>query len=394
MKRYRGNRYRRRNKILLTILILLIVFLLGACAFFVAENYVVFTSTGLEIRLPFLRQREVSAVDDDPPLQIEELPQQPSQEQTTPPEEPVEEVPEEPEDPSPETLWAVAADVGRLTEQAYLEELLAMVETTGVNAVMIDLKNQDGTLNYVSTASAAVAANAAAGAQDIAPAIQRLRDGGVYVIGRVYCMRDNTVSRQVRSTSIKTASGATWLDWEYEGWLSPYEQSAREYLAQVVGECAALGVSEIVLDDFCFPYRGKLEVIAYPEGAESKEDALSTLLEELAAVCAQTETELSVMPMRECVETGSAPEQGQVLSTLAEHARRIYFAVQEGEVAAAVPGIAERINAFASEREGFAIPVVEVATGNRTALEALLQEQGSSFVLQNSTGVYNAEDFE
>ena len=394
MKRYRGNRYRKRNKVLLTVLSLFLILSLSACVFIVTENYVVFTSTGIEIRLPFLRREEGPDVDDGPPLQIEELPQKPAEDQPQPPpEETPEQPPDEPEDTAPETLWAVAVDAARLTDEVYLDGILALADTTGVNAVMVDLKNQDGTLNYVSAASAAVAANASAGAGDIAPGIKRLREGGVYVIGRVYCMRDNTVSRQVRSTAIKTASGATWLDWEYGGWLSPYEESARAYLTEIVRECAALGVSEIALDDFCFPYRGKFSVISYPDGAAPKADVLTALLEELAAACAQTETKLSLIPVRESVETGAAPEQGQELAGFVPYVSRVYFALTESEAASAAPALIERVAALAPDKTAFAVPMIEAATNNKAAIDALLQRQSTSFVLRNAAGIYSPEDF-
>ncbi|UQT49148.1 putative glycoside hydrolase [Flavonifractor plautii] len=150
------------------------------------------------------------------------------------------------------------------------------------------MKADDGSLGYISGLALAIQAEASAADPALNAAIQLLNGGEVYTVARVSCFRDNLVPRSDMSLAIHTNAG-NWRDSGDTRWLSPANESARQYVVGVCRELAALGFDEILLDNWAFPTDGELGWIKadanYP--ADGRTAALEVFLEEVRAGLAE-----------------------------------------------------------------------------------------------------------
>lgn len=123
----------------------------------------------------------------------------------------------------------------------------------GGNAVVLTMKNDDGTLNYVSDVSLAVSAEASGSDPAVNQAIQELTAGELYTVARVSCFRDDLMSRRRPELAILTSGGYLWLDHGDTRWISPLRSEVTEYLAALCVELAELGFDEILLSNCGYP---------------------------------------------------------------------------------------------------------------------------------------------
>jgi len=150
-------------------------------------------------------------------------------------------------------------------------------------------------------------------------------------VARVFCFRDNLVPRSDMSLAIHTNAG-NWRDSGDTRWLSPANESARQYVVGVCRELAALGFDEILLDNWAFPTDGELGWIKadanYP--ADGRTAALEVFLEEVRAGLAEfPEVKVSLVTTASAA-AGGAVESGQTAALL-ERADRVLVRLGEGE---------------------------------------------------------------
>ena len=129
------------------------------------------------------------------------------------------------------------------------------MEAAGATAALFDMKADDGSLGYISGLALAIQVEASAADPALNAAIQLLNGGEVYTVARVSCFRDNLVPRSDMSLAIHTNAG-NWRDSGDTRWLSPANESARQYVVGMCRELAALGFDEILLDNWAFPTDG------------------------------------------------------------------------------------------------------------------------------------------
>jgi hypothetical protein len=132
-----------------------------------------------------------------------------------------------------------------------LDQMLATIGRTEVNAMVIDVKESGGYLYYASDLPAVKAAGAvmAHPLLDLKTLLPQLQAKGIYTIARVVVMKDNTLPRtrpELAVTNSKT--GKPWTDYGGNTWLNPYAPGVAEYVASIAGELADAGFDEVQLD--------------------------------------------------------------------------------------------------------------------------------------------------
>lgn len=310
---YRG-RNRGRTALKVLIVILLIVLILVLVGGFLLEPYLVYTADGVRVELPF-GQKDEGTADAAPSSTLPVIVVTPSP------------------TPEPQTFRAVTLPLTALTDGT----AAAQAEAAGADAVIFDMKADDGTLAYVSNLEEAMTAGASASDPGLNDAIRTLTAGDLHVVARVSCFRDNTVPYYDNTTALRTAIG-NWRDAENTRWLSPARASARSYVAGVCRELAGLGFDEILLDHPAFPTEadGTLSNLtvgeAYP--ADSLAEQVDLFYSEVRSALADyPATMLSIVSTPE-VLSGSDSQSGQTAAQLAEYADRIWVQADEVQAAA------------------------------------------------------------
>ena len=116
--------------------------------------------------------------------------------------------------------------------------------------------------------------------------------------------------------------------------LAPEKQAARQYVTDIVSECAKMGFDELRLDDFHYPREGRMSRIKTDERTMTQQEALALLSDDIHTALEQAgyQGKLSVSVDVDIVLAGSEANSGIVMSELAERFDRVYVKVTADEL--------------------------------------------------------------
>lgn len=127
-------------------------------------------------------------------------------------------------------------------------EFLQMAKTTELNALMIDLKDEEGIVWYETSNQTAIAVGANWDAFNLESSVTRAHDEGLYVIGRIVMFNDPIAARNQPEMAVwDTASGGPF-NVNGQFFLDPTDANARQYGLDLAAEACGMGVDEIQFD--------------------------------------------------------------------------------------------------------------------------------------------------
>ncbi|MBV9578337.1 MAG: hypothetical protein JO057_07095 [Chloroflexi bacterium] len=142
----------------------------------------------------------------------------------------------------------------------YRQDLLNMLDTTEVNAVVIDIKGDYGLLSYHSNVPLAdtIGANANPTIDDLDGLLSTLHQHGAYVIGRIVVYKDNVLARNGPKAGLDVGvkdrrTGQVWVDGENLAWVDPFQSAAWDYNTDLAREAIQRGFDEVQFDYIRFP---------------------------------------------------------------------------------------------------------------------------------------------
>ncbi|MBA2634532.1 MAG: carboxypeptidase regulatory-like domain-containing protein [Chloroflexi bacterium] len=132
-----------------------------------------------------------------------------------------------------------------------LDEMLALLDRTEANALVIDVKETDGRLYYSTNleTAAEVGAIRETPVFDLEELLPMLKERGIYTIARMVVMKDNTSAVARPEMAVRNSeTGEPWRDNIGGAWLDPSAPDVAEYIASIAGDLAAKGFDEVQLD--------------------------------------------------------------------------------------------------------------------------------------------------
>lgn len=198
----------------------------------------------------------------------------------------------------PQVIRAAYLSYYGVSSSVIRERVLALVDETELNAVVIDAKGDRGWITYPTTVPAAVAAGAKGPVQvgDIEGMLADLHKRGVYSIARIVCFKDNVLALARPDLAIRDVrAGRPWVDAEGQAWVDPFREEVWAYVSAVAQEAAAKGFDEVQLDYVRFPTDGRTSAARYaePNTEENRVRAISSFLSRLHEALAPTGVFLS-----------------------------------------------------------------------------------------------------
>lgn len=177
---------------------------------------------------------------------------------------------------------------------SFRQELVALIESTEINSVMIDIKDYSGTISFRPTNPDWLSAweQSRCGARDMREFIADLHARDIFVIGRITVFQDPFHAAVWPHLAVKRADGATvWKD--HKG-LSFIDVAAREYWDHIIDlsvDAYNLGFDELNFDYVRYPSDGNMQDISFPHTAGStwpndRQANLEAFFEYLAAAMA------------------------------------------------------------------------------------------------------------
>ncbi len=300
---YRG-RSPWKTFIKIVVAIVLILAVIAAVAAIYLQRFLVITADGVRLDLPFLQQEQIDEVSPEPVIT---------------PEMPVEVVPT----PTPEPVIQALVPVELPLEALWDGSAMAQVEAANGDCALFDMKDNNGSLAYVSEVELARYTKQTATDPARNMAISALNEAeGLYTIARVSCFKDHNITNYERSLSIFTNSGYRWTDPDDIRWISPTNPDVRDYLTAICVELAQLGFDEILLDNAGYPAQGNLHYIK--KGDAYNQSQFSTVMDgfyaQVADALAEYDVSLSVVTTKQA-QSGQDNVTGQTPENLARFAR-------------------------------------------------------------------------
>jgi hypothetical protein len=181
----------------------------------------------------------------------------------------------------PKALYLSVFGIGNRTLR---EAALELVDTTELNALVIDVKGDRGLIGYRS----AIPLATKAGAQrvitmpDLAGLLSTLRQRGIYTIARIVVFKDDPLATARPDLAVHRRDGSIYRDREGLAWTDPHHTEVRAYNIGVAREVAEAGFDEIQFDYARLPDATGL-VYREPDTMQNRVAAIDGFLREARA---------------------------------------------------------------------------------------------------------------
>ncbi len=166
----------------------------------------------------------------------------------------------------PKTIKAIYATGWSAGSQKKMASLINLIDTTELNAIVIDIKDYSGTVSY-KTDIPDVQKYGATEVKILKPnaLIKELHDKGIYAIARITLFQDPVLGKARPDLALTSSSTkTTWKDAKGLIWMDPASQAVWDYNIAIARDALARGFDEVNFDYIRFPTDGKVSDIVYP----------------------------------------------------------------------------------------------------------------------------------
>lgn len=172
---------------------------------------------------------------------------------------------------------------GNTVKGARFDELIALIDETELNAVVIDILDDEGRLLFWSDTAERLnpEANESVYIDDISKVIDHLKEKNIYIIGRIVTFKSPIYAKNNPERAIAyKGTGKVYHDKDGLLWASPYDHLLWEYNLGVAKEAAEYGVDEIQFDYVRFPAIARPGDIDYKATDVSQAGIIQAFLKE------------------------------------------------------------------------------------------------------------------
>ncbi|SFS98633.1 putative glycoside hydrolase [Paenibacillus sp. BC26] len=200
----------------------------------------------------------------------------------------------QPDAPEVKGIYVTAHSAGG----ARMESLLKLLDTTPLNSMVIDLKDDNGYITYPTTNPELLKLGKPKKfIGNISQTMERLKKHEVYPIGRIVVFKDTVLARSHPELSFVRKDGSIWQNGKGDSFVNPYKKEVWDYNIAIAKEAVKLGFKEIQFD-----------YVRFPEGFEKKADSLKfeknkdTRVDTIAAFVKYAKSQLEPLGVRVSVD--------------------------------------------------------------------------------------------
>ena len=171
---------------------------------------------------------------------------------------------------------------GAMAGTSGMDELIALVDRTELNAMVIDVKNDDGRVVYeMDTPMVSEVGSSRKLVSDMPELIRKCREHNIYLIARIVAFKDPFLAENRTDLALHDSSGNLFRDSSGLAWVNPYKKEVWEYLLEIAEEAAAIGFDEIQFDYIRFATDGGMKNVDFGPEADGKdrEDVITEFVE-------------------------------------------------------------------------------------------------------------------
>lgn len=156
-----------------------------------------------------------------------------------------------------------------------MDRMIELINSTELNAVVIDIKDYSGKVLYdtkVSLANELGLKDDRIG--DVSALIDKLHANGIYVIARQTVFQDPILAEKKPEYAIKSKHGGLWRDNKWLAWVDPTLSEVWDYNVDIAKEAIDLGFDEINFDYVRFPSDGNMSLVVYTNGDKPRNEVM------------------------------------------------------------------------------------------------------------------------
>ena len=197
----------------------------------------------------------------------------------------------------PDAVRAIYMTSCTATRRDLRDRLVALVDETELNSIVIDIKTYDGRISFpVENPVLVPAQGGSCFVPDMKEFLEELHEKNIYVIGRIAVFQDVFMVKEKPQLAVKkdTDRTAVWKDHKSISWIDAGAMEHWEYIKTLAEESYEAGFDELNFDYIRFPSDGNMKDIYYPvsEG-KKKSDVIESFFEYLHGALDHTDAYLS-----------------------------------------------------------------------------------------------------
>ncbi|KGP90724.1 GTP-binding protein [Pontibacillus chungwhensis BH030062] len=146
---------------------------------------------------------------------------------------------------------------------ARFDKLVNLIQTTDLNSMVIDIKEDAGIITYQPEEGTPYEDVGTNYIDDPRKLLETLEEEEIYPIARIVVFKDSKLAKKRPDLSF-TENGQVWKNGKGESFVNPFMKEVWDYNVQLAKKAAEMGFQEIQFD-----------YVRFPEGFERRDDILS-----------------------------------------------------------------------------------------------------------------------
>lgn len=154
------------------------------------------------------------------------------------------------EDTRPEPVKVKGIYVsGPVAGIAKMDDLIDLVDRTELNAMVIDIKNDEGKVTYKMQSEQVLEIGAGVRyIPDIDELVSKCKKKDIYLIARIVAFRDPYLAERKPEWAVHTKDGEIFRDKNGLAWVNPYRREVWDYLLEIASQAGQAGFDEVQFD--------------------------------------------------------------------------------------------------------------------------------------------------
>lgn len=170
---------------------------------------------------------------------------------------------------------------GPMAGSSGMDSLITLVDETELNAMVIDVKNDDGNITWKPESGSAAEIGACINyISDMQGLMVKLKEHHIYTIARIVCFKDPYLAAARPELALKKPDGTLVTDANGLAFVNPYREETWDYLVETALTASEMGFDEIQFDYVRFPIGADADAADYGVDlqTETKEEAITGFL--------------------------------------------------------------------------------------------------------------------
>lgn len=152
---------------------------------------------------------------------------------------------------------------GPIAGSSSMDSIIELIDDTDLNAVVIDLKNDDGEITITTGDNRGYIS-------DIGALMEKLDEHDIYTIARIVCFKDPVFAEGSPAQALLKADGTPIVDGHGIAWVNPCDKEVWDHIASAAELAGEVGFDEVQFDYVRFPVGSDADAAVY--GIELNED--------------------------------------------------------------------------------------------------------------------------